>query len=201
MAKKNNKVAKIKGAKKFVSAKLKDQQAFDAKCEYAISYSKGTKWNQDPELTYRYMACKLCGQTSSVGHNTQTVVCSHCVNTMVEAPTMLSQKIVTGRPAGWHWKAVFVDLDGKVYHRGVEQVKLKGTLEPTKIEPKKRIRKKDKQKVFQEAILRISKLKKQLKSARFKKDQKPIEAKLKKLQKIAQGKFPKNFIISEFMAE
>ena len=58
-----------------------------------------------------------------------------------------------------------------------------------------------KQKVFQEAILRISKLKKQLKSARFKKDQKPIEAKLKKLQKIAQGKFPKNFIISEFMAE
>ena len=34
-----------------------------------------------------------------------------------------------------------------------------------------------------------------------KKDKKPIESKLKKLQKIAQGKFPKNFSITEFMAE
>jgi len=201
MVKKSNKVAKIKGAKKFVSAKVKNQKAFDAKCEFAISYSKGSKWNQDPDIMYRYMACKLCGQTSNVGHNTQSVVCNHCVNTMVEAPTMLTQKIVTGRPAGWHWKAVFVDLDGTVYHRGVEQSKLKGTLEPTKIEPKKRIRKKDKQKVFHEALRRIAKLKKQLKSARFKKDIKIIETKLKKLQKLALGKFPKNFIISEFMAE
>jgi hypothetical protein len=147
------------------------------------------------------MDCKLCGQEEVVSNLTSNVVCSHCVNTMVEPPSIGQQKIVTGRPAGWHWKAVFVDKDGTVYHRGVEQPKLKGTLAPSEIEPKKRIRKRDKQKVIQESIQRISKLKKQLKKTRFKKDMKPIESQLKKLQKIAQGKFPKNFSVSDFMAE
>jgi len=26
----------------------------------------------------------------------------------------------TGRPAGWHWMAEFVDKDGNVFHRGKE---------------------------------------------------------------------------------
>jgi hypothetical protein len=43
----------------------------------------------------------------------------------------------TGRPAGWHWMAEFVDKDGTVYHKGKEVPKLKGTLKPTKIKPKK----------------------------------------------------------------
>lgn len=201
MAKKTNKVTKIKGAKKYVAVVVKDQKAFDKKCEHRVVYRRGNKWNQDPDLTYRYMDCKLCGQESQVGNRATAATCNQCVNSMVEAPSIGKQKIVTGRPAGWHWKAVFVDADGSVYHRGVEQPKLKGTLEPTKIEPKKRIRKRDKQKVFQEAIQRISKLKKQLPKTKFKKDKKVIESKLKRLQKIAQGKFPKNFSIPEFMAE
>ncbi len=201
MAKKTNKVTKIKGAKKYVAVVVKDQKAFDKKCEHRVVYRRGSKWNQDPDLTYRYMDCKLCGQESQVGNRATAATCSQCVNSMVEAPSIGKQKIVTGRPAGWHWKAVFVDKDGTVYHRGVEQPKLKGTLKPTNIEPKKRIRKRDKQKVIQEAIQRIAKLKRKLPKTRFKKDKKPIEAQLKKLQKIAQGKFPKNFSIPEFMAE
>ena len=39
----------------------------------------------------------------------------------------------TGRPAGWHWMSEFVDKDGNVFHKGVEQPKLKGTLKPTKV--------------------------------------------------------------------
>ena len=201
MAKKTNKITKIKGAKKYIAPLVKDQQDFDLKCQHRITYRRGSKWNQDPEITQRHMDCKLCGQEEVVSNLTSNVVCSHCVNTMVEPPSIGQQKIVTGRPAGWHWKAVFVDKDGTVYHRGVEQPKLKGTLAPSEIEPKKRIRKKDKQKVFHEALRRIAKLKKQLKSARFKKDIKVIERKLKKLQKLALGKFPKNFSISDFMAE
>tara|TARA_R100000278_G_scaffold38898_1_gene34370 strand:+ start:440 stop:1045 length:606 start_codon:yes stop_codon:yes gene_type:complete len=201
MAKRTNKVTRIKGAKKYVAPVIKNQKEFDKGCEYKVTYRRGTKWNQDPDITYRYMDCKLCGQEELVSNLTTSVTCHQCVNGMVEAPTIGKQKIITGRPAGWHWKAVFVDKDGTVYHRGVEQPKLKGTLEPTKIEPKKRIRKRDKQKVIQEAIQRISKLKKKLNKTRFKKDKKPIESKLKKLQKIAQGKFPKNFSIQEFMAE
>ena len=44
----------------------------------------------------------------------------------------------TGRPAGWHFMAEFVDKDGNVFHKGVEQPKLKGTLPPTKVKPVKR---------------------------------------------------------------
>ena len=44
----------------------------------------------------------------------------------------------TGRPAGWHWMAEFVDKDGNVFHKGKEQPKLKGTLPPTKVKPKKK---------------------------------------------------------------
>ena len=44
----------------------------------------------------------------------------------------------TGRPAGWHFMNEFVDKDGNVFHRGKEQPKLKGTLPPTKVKPKKR---------------------------------------------------------------
>jgi len=44
----------------------------------------------------------------------------------------------TGRPAGWHWMAEFVDKDGTVYHKGKEVPKLKGTLKPTMIKPKKK---------------------------------------------------------------
>jgi hypothetical protein len=43
----------------------------------------------------------------------------------------------TGRPAGWHWMTEFVDKDGNVFHRGKEQPKLFGTLEPTIVERKK----------------------------------------------------------------
>ena len=44
----------------------------------------------------------------------------------------------TGRPAGWHWMAEFVDKDGNVFHKGVEHPKLKGTLKPTKVKPPKK---------------------------------------------------------------
>ena len=44
----------------------------------------------------------------------------------------------TGRPAGWHFMNEFVDKDGNVFHKGKEQPKLKGTLPPTKVKPKKK---------------------------------------------------------------
>ena len=35
------------------------------------------------------------------------------------------------RPKSWHFRAIFVDIDGTVYKRGVEQPELKGTLPPS----------------------------------------------------------------------
>jgi len=201
MAKKNNKVVKIKGAKPKSKIVVKDQKLFDSNCEYSIMYKVGHKWNQNPLSTYRYMECKLCGSYTEVGETATSSTCHQCVMGMVEPPHLISQKVSTGRPAGWHWMQEFVDQDGTVFHRGKEQPKLKGTLEPTKIEAKKRLKKKDKERVKREASVRTHKLKKQLAKAKWKKDKKPIMAELKKLQKLALGKFPKNFNLEKFLAE
>ena len=49
--------------------------------------------------------------------------------------------VVTGRPAGWHFMKEYVDKDGNVFHKGKEQLKLKGTLPPTKVKPPKKRKK------------------------------------------------------------
>ena len=42
----------------------------------------------------------------------------------------------------------FVDQDGTVYHKGKEVPKLKGTLPPTKIKPKKKTKRRSKQEIL-----------------------------------------------------
>ena len=53
----------------------------------------------------------------------------------------LKKKKSSGRPAGWHFMNEFVDKDGNVFHKGKEQPDLKGTLEPTKVKPRKKKKK------------------------------------------------------------
>ena len=67
-------------------------------------------------------------------------------------------KVKTGRPAGWHWMAEFVDKDGTVYHRGKEQPKLKGTLSPTKV--KAVVKKKTKRRTQDQILIDREKQKK-----------------------------------------
>ena len=70
----------------------------------------------------------------------------------------------TGRPAGWHWMAEFVDKDGNVFHKGVEQPKLKGTLKPTKVKPpKKKTKRRTKDEILVAKYKEKQKLKKELK--------------------------------------
>ena len=52
------------------------------------------------------------------------------------------------QPAGWHWMGEFVDKDGTVYHRGVEQPKLKGTLSPTEVKPKKQTKRRSQEEIL-----------------------------------------------------
>jgi hypothetical protein len=54
----------------------------------------------------------------------------------------------TGRPAGWHWMNEFVDKDGNVFHKGKEQPKLKGSLKPTKVKPRKKIKRRSRQQIL-----------------------------------------------------
>ena len=91
-----------------------------------------------------YMDCKITGDpVANVSTDAVSVIGSRAL--MARLHKMFPEqnkpiKVKTGRPAGWHWMAEFVDKDGTVFHRGVEQPKLKGTLKPTKVVAKKKIK-------------------------------------------------------------
>ena len=88
-----------------------------------------------------FMACKDCGTYERVSEETVAVRCWKCVTTVIGFPTEKKAYKPTGRPAGWHFMNEFVDKDGNVFHKGKEQPKLKGTLKPTKVKPRKKKKK------------------------------------------------------------
>ena len=89
-----------------------------------------------------YMDCKITGEpVKNVGTEATSVIGSRAFMARMDKmfpEEKKSKRIRTGRPAGWHWMKEFVDKDGTVYHLGKEQPKLKGTLPPTKVVPKKK---------------------------------------------------------------
>ena len=89
-----------------------------------------------------YMDCKITGEpVANVSTEAKSVIGSRAVMGMVGLPKEKPKKVSTGRPAGWHFMNEFVDKDGNVFHKGVEQPKLKGTLKPTKVKPPKKRKK------------------------------------------------------------
>ena len=93
-----------------------------------------------------YMDCKITGDpVPNVSTDSVSVIGSRALMGRmgklfpdVTKPTYKP----TGRPAGWHFMNEFVDKDGNVFHKGVEQPKLKGTLPPTEVKPRKKPTKK-----------------------------------------------------------
>ena len=165
--------------------------------EYAVEYRKGERWNQNPDRLYKYMECRLCGQFSPVSEDTTSTVCHECVMEMTDPPE-INRRGNTGKPSGWHFMKEFVDRNGNVYHKGVEQPKMKGTLPPTKIEKKKRLSKKEKQEYKDKAALQIANLKKELKGLRWKKDKKAVTRQIKNYTKIMNGKFTESLVTKLF---
>ena len=112
----------------------------------------------------RAMTCHKCNRiVENVGELATKVTCSWCVLSIVGFPQEpKSTYKPTGRPAGWHWMAEFVDADGNVFYKGKEQPKLKGTLPPTKVKPKKKIKRRSKEEIL---IARAAEKKAELKKA------------------------------------
>ena len=100
--------------------------------------------------SYKAIECSKCGRiVEKVGYDAKSVVCSYCVFSKVGFPEETKPAYKpTGRPAGWHWMKEFVDKDGSVFYRGKEQPKLKGTLPPTKITPKKKVKRRSKNQIL-----------------------------------------------------
>ena len=96
------------------------------------------------------LECKKCGRwVENIGDEATSVTCSICVLQAVGIPEEKKSYRPTGRPAGWHFMAEFVDKDGNVFHKGKEQPKLKGTLKPTKVKPpKKKIKRRSKDEIL-----------------------------------------------------
>ena len=100
--------------------------------------AKKMKYHSYLEDGKLYMACKNnCGNYEVVGDETIATTCWSCVMKAVGFPEEPKCYVPTGRPAGWHFMAEFVDKDGNVFHKGKEVPKLKGTLSPTKVKRKK----------------------------------------------------------------
>ena len=118
------------------------------------------------ENDQRWLQCKVCYDYIKVDEDAHAITCSSCTmkRTLALKPmdTFFAKKHKkTGRPAGWHFMNEFVDKDGNVFHKGKEQPDLKGTLEPTKVKPRKKKKKLTKdQKLFK----RISDYKKRRKT-------------------------------------
>ena len=96
-----------------------------------------------------YMDCKITGEpVANVSTGIKSVIGSKAVMGMVGIPKDKPKRVSTGRPAGWHFMNEFVDKDGNVFHKGVEQPKLKGTLSPTKIKPAKKTKRRTKEEIL-----------------------------------------------------
>ena len=97
-----------------------------------------------------YMDCKITGEpVKNVSMDAKSVIGSRAF--MAKMDKMFPEKpkrVKTGRPSGWHFMGEFVDKDGTVYHKGVEQPKLFGTLEPTKVKTKKKMKRRTKEQIL-----------------------------------------------------
>ena len=93
----------------------------------------------------RWLQCKYCYDYRKVDEGTSAITCGYCAVKidMIKFPETAfpKQKVSTGRPPGWHFMNEYVDKDGNVFHKGKEQPELKGTLEPTKVKPRKKKKK------------------------------------------------------------
>ena len=99
-----------------------------------------------------YMDCKVTGEpVANVSTEAVSVIGSRAVmGNMHKLFPDVSKPAYkpTGRPAGWHFMAEFVDKDGNVFHKGKEKPKLKGTLKPTKVVDKKKTKRRTKQEIL-----------------------------------------------------
>ena len=104
-----------------------------------------------------YMDCKITGDpVKNVSTDAKEVIGDRALTSRMykmfpetfEVANKSSYK-PTGRPSGWHFMNEFVDKDGNVFHKGVEQPKLKGTLPPTKVKnPKKKMKRRTKDEIL-----------------------------------------------------
>jgi hypothetical protein len=140
---------------------------------------------QNSEPNGKYWQDKLCNDWSEVGERTTAVLCWKCTMSLCAPPEVGSGYKSSGKPRGWQFMKEFVDEQGNVYHKGIEQPSLKGTLPTTTIEvsDKKKLSKKEKEELKEQILLQIAMIRGQVKKATLKKDISKGTKELKKLER------------------
>jgi hypothetical protein len=148
-------------------------------CRNSIADESYFAWEQLKSLS-------RCKNFTSVSDNTTAVLCPTCTRKTVPPPEVRRGYVSKGRPRGWQFMKEFIDGDGNVFFKGVEQKNLKGTKAATKLEPKLPTRKlsKSEKDAMQQAILQqMNMVRGDVKKARFKKDIKSGQSQLKRLER------------------
>lgn len=138
--------------------------------------------------------CGGCGNYMEVSIDATGGTCSRCTQQRViglmsdsereKLFSSVARTVGTGRPRGWRWRKEFVDADGTVFHKGVEQPKLKGTLPPTpKPEPKKKLSKQEKQTLKNKLAEQMVFIRGELGKAKLKKDIRSNQSSLRKIER------------------
>lgn len=101
------------------------------------------KWKSSFVKETHVLPCRKCNRMfKEVAKNVVAYECWICFTGNIPDPKPATKYVPSGHPRGWKWMKEYVDKDGNVYHKGVEQSQLKGTLPPTPRKPKKKKRKK-----------------------------------------------------------
>lgn len=137
--------------------------------EFAVKFEDGVRYMrcQNSRPDGKYWKGNFCNSWVRVGDSAVSALCYKCVQMLLDpvAPPKKSVAIKSDKPKGWKFMKEFVDKDGTVYFKGVEQPDLKGTLDVTVIPekaPKKKISREEKARMIEELGVEIKRLKNQL---------------------------------------
>lgn len=144
----------------------------------------------------RYMICRnskesspffkgiLCGTYQPVPPDVVAILCSRCTSKLVgfEEP---KRRVKSDKPRGWAFMKEYVHKDGKVFHKGVEQPELFGTIDPTVIETtkKKKLTKYERQTARAALFVEFNKLKKEHIKEKRKTYKSKIKSAMNKIQR------------------
>jgi hypothetical protein len=148
---------------------------------------------------HRYMICRnskpdgkywqgsICTEWTRVGVNTTAVLCNKCSLKLCGNPNISTGYKSSGKPRGWQFMKEFVDAEGNVFHKGIEQPKLKNTLPPTDISSdsnsKKRLTKQEKHELRDQLLQQILLTRGELVKSTLKRDINQGKTRLRKLER------------------
>ena len=134
----------------------------------------------------KYWKGVQCFNFTPVAHYTTAVVCPKCSIKLIDPPVIKPSVKKSDKPRGWHFMSEYVYKDGTVYHRGVEQPKLKDTLPPTVIKEKpkqKKLSRAEKANLKNKLLIEFNTLTKVMLNTTKKTARAKVARKINKLQK------------------